>query len=418
MTRAVELEIGERVLPNGLTLLAVRNPGVETYAAGAFLDVDVVDEAAGEEGLANLVGDMLDEGTAKHDGLGLAAAIEGIGGVLDGSASGGSVQCPVEHADKALALLCEILCEPKFPQRELARVKDEILTEIAAEEEEPRSVAAQRFRKLVYGPHPYARPGRGTRKSLAKLGRADLKRFHETWFVAQGAYVAAAGPEPTERMLDRLEKAFRKLPKAAPKHPVPPVPGLPPQASDEHIAMAREQVHVFMGHIGIRRTHPDWYALLVMDHVLGTGPGFTSRISKRLRDEQGLCYSVSAQIAGSAGEEPGTFAAYIGTSAENRAKAIAGFVHEIERIRAEPPTAQEVRDVQDYLTGSFVFGLERNTNLARYAVRSKRFDLGMDYLHRYPDLIRAVTPEDVLRVARTHLHPERMVTVSAGAGRR
>ena len=165
MSRKIELDIGERILPSGLTLLAVRNPGVETFAAGALLDVDMKEERTGEEGLANLVGDMLDEGTKKRTGLELAATVEGLGSALDGSSSGGSVHCPAEQTEKSLALLFEMVNEPAFPKRELERVKDEILTEIAAEAEEPRSVAAQRFRKLVYGPHPYARPGRGTRGS-------------------------------------------------------------------------------------------------------------------------------------------------------------------------------------------------------------------------------------------------------------
>ena len=152
-----------------------------------------------------------------------------------------------------------------------------------------------------------------------------------------------------------------------------------------------------------------------MDHVLGTGPGFTSRCSKKLRDEQGLCYSVSAGITPSAAEETGMFTAYIGTSPEHRQKAIDGFLAEIERIRREPPTAEELEDVQDYLTGSFVFGLERNSNLAAYAIRAKRYGLGFDFLHNYPEIIRGITREQVLAAAIAHLHPERMITVSAGA---
>jgi hypothetical protein len=112
---------------------------------------------------------------------------------------------------------------------------------------------------------------------------------------------------------------------------------------DVHIAMAREQVHIYMGHIGVRRTDPDYYALAVMDHVLGTGPGFTSRCSKKLRDELGLCYSVSAGITASASEEPGMFTAYIGTSPEHRQRAIDGFMAEIERILDILPTGEIAR---------------------------------------------------------------------------
>ena len=109
------------------------------------------------------------------------------------------------------------------------------------------------------------------------------------------------------------------------------------------------------------------------------------------------------------------FTAYIGTSPEHRQRAIDGFLAEIERIRTEPPSQDEIQDVQDYLTGSFVFGLERNTNLAGYAIRAKRYGLGFDFLHQYPGIVRGITRDRVLEVAQKHLHPERMVTVSAGA---
>jgi zinc protease len=184
---------------------------------------------------------------------------------------------------------------------------------------------------------------------------------------------------------------------------------------DAHLPMPREQVHVYLGHLGIRRTDPDFYVLSVMDHILGTGPGFTSRVSRKLRDEMGLCYAVSAGITPSAGEELGTFTAYIGTSPEHRQRAVDGFLDEIRRIRSEPPSEQELQDVKDYLTGSFVFALERNSNLAAYAIRAKRFELGFDFLERYPSVVRAITPEQVCEAAMRHLHPDRLAVVSAGA---
>jgi zinc protease len=160
---------------------------------------------------------------------------------------------------------------------------------------------------------------------------------------------------------------------------------------------------------------PDFYKLSVMDHILGSGPGFTSRCSRRLRDEMGLCYAVSAGISASADEEPGTFTAYIGASAANRQKAIDGFLEEIRRIRSEAPSEAELQDVKDYLTGSYVFGLERNSNLAGYAIRARKFGLGYDFVERYPDIVRSITVDDVREAAERHLHPDNLTIVSAGA---
>ncbi|MEZ5963896.1 MAG: pitrilysin family protein [Planctomycetota bacterium] len=417
MAPRIELQIAERDLDNGLTLIAVQNPGVSTFACGVVLQADVRNEARGEEGLANLVGDCLDEGTRARSGPALAEAIENLGGGLEGNTSGASLWCPVAVAKKALPLLVETVTQPAFPAREVARVRSEVLADIQSDLEDPQVVAGLRFRAEVYGDHPFARPLKGTPARLARYGRVDLARFHRRWFAPRGGLVAASGPLEPRATLDMLARAFRGF--AGPAHPRPacPQPALSKKRRDMHVSMRREQVHVYMGHVGVRRSDPDFYALSVMDHVLGTGPGFTSRVTKRLRDEMGLCYSVFAGITANAGEEPGTFTSYIGTSAEHRAQAIEVFLAEIERLRHEPPSAEEVRDVQDYLTGSFALGLERNLNLIRYAVLTKRFGLGFDYVLRYPDLVRAVTPDEVQRVAQAHLHPDRVVVVSAGAGK-
>jgi zinc protease len=415
VTATIDLQFGERRLANGLTLVAIRNPGVETFAAALGLDVDLRDEARGEEGLANLVGDCLDEGSTRRDGVAIAVAAEDLGAALEGASNGGSVACPAAAARKSLDLLVEIVATPSFPAREVARVQAEIRSEILSDLEDPQTVAGLRFRKEVYGKHPFARPSQGTKAGISKLRRQDLVRFHKKWFTTGNGLFVAAGPDPVEKTLDLLGKAARPLRSGTNVHAaLPPIPR-PNGFREVHVPMPREQVHVYLGHPGIRRTDPDYYALLVMDHVLGTGPGFTSRISRKLRDEQGLCYSVSAAITSSAGEEPGTFTAYIGTSPEHRQKAIDGFLAEMRRIRLAPPTADELKDVQDYLTGSFVFGLERNMNLVRYGIRAKRFGLGLDYLQRYPDLIRGVTLDDVQRVADRHLQPDDVVVVSAGA---
>lgn len=415
MTVAIRLHVAERVLDSGLTLLAVHNPRVPTFACAVSLDVRAGDEDPRQAGLANLVGDSLDEGTKRYSGLELAAATERLGASMEGNHRGGVVMAPSVAQKEALLLLREMVLAPAFPGREVRRVQAEMLTEIKAEADDPRAVAARRFRAEVYGEHPLGRPSHGTEKTLAPLKPKDLRAFHEQWFRPHGGYVAIAGPDEPEQALDRLTKVFGGFRGKAPKHNPMPNVALAPKARDAHLPMAREQVHVYLGHLGIRRTDPDFYVLSVMDHVLGTGPGFTSRCSRKLRDEEGLCYAVSAGITPSAGEEPGTFTAYIGTSPEHRQRAIDGFLAEIRRIRSEPVSEQELQDVKDYLTGSFVFGLERNSNLAAYAIRARRFALGFDFLQRYPDIVRSITAEQVREAAERHLHPERLCVISAGA---
>ncbi|MBK8980286.1 MAG: insulinase family protein [Planctomycetes bacterium] len=413
---SIRLDIAERELRNGLRIIAICNPGVPTFAATLSLRANRLDEGAGEHGLAYLVGACLEESTRHRTSVELAEAVEGLGASLDTHSSGGTVQCPAEEASRSLRLLREAVFEPAFVLREVRRVQQEIVAEIEDDDADPRALARRRFHREVYGRHPYARPSYATAEQILAYRPQDLKRFHQRLFAPREGVLAVAGPLPVDDGLELATRAFRSLRGEPPARREVPPPAHLDAPRDVHLPLRREQVHVYAGHVGVRRTDPDYIPLLVMDHVLGSGPGFTSRIARRLRDELGLCYTVYASITSSAGLEPGTFTAYIGTSKEHRAAAIEGFVAEMRRLRAEPPTEAELRDVHDYLTGSYVLGLERNASLVNYAIHVARFGLGLDYLECYPDLVRAVTRDDVRRVAEAHLAPEQMVVVSAGAG--
>jgi len=174
------------------------------------------------------------------------------------------------------------------------------------------------------------------------------------------------------------------------------------------------QLTVLLGHLGVKRDNPDYYKLLVMDHVLGTGSGFTDRLSSTLRDRQGLAYSVSARITGNAGEEPGTFTASIGTFPDKFAEVKAGFLKEIKRLREEVPAKDEVEDVKKYLTGTLAFSLTTCDQAADLLLAVDKYKLGWDYLNDYRKAVEAVTPEDVRAVAKKYLDPQKLALVAAG----
>src|SRR5262249_48415262 len=184
-------------------------------------------------------------------------------------------------------------------------------------------------------------------------------------------------------------------------------PRLPPIARRSGAFTAeRQQVHLYLGHLGIARNDPDYAALVVMDHVLGTGPGFTNRISRRLRDELGLAYTVSANIHSSAGLLPGMFSAYIGTSPEHLETAVRGFQAEIRRVQDELVGVEELDVAKSYLIGSFPLGFERASRRASYMVSAELHRFPPDNLELLLKQFAAVTREDVQRVAKRHLHPE------------
>jgi zinc protease len=189
----------------------------------------------------------------------------------------------------------------------------------------------------------------------------------------------------------------------------------PEQFTQKILAMPEAaQVHLYLGHVGVRRDNPDYYKLLVMDYVLGTGPGFTDRLSSRLRDTEGLAYTVTATIATSADREPGLFTCYAGIDSPNFLQVKKEFLQEIRRIRGEAPSEQEVQDARTYLLGSLMLQFTTGAGIASQLLTIERNRLGFDYLQDYRKAVAAVTPEDVLAAAQKYLDPKRMVLVAAG----
>jgi len=370
-------------------------------------------DPAGKDGLAYLTGRLVDQGTREHTEEELAELLENAGGSLAGGATGLSGQVANDRWELLLETLGECLTAPTYPQDKFERQRQRLVDRLAVELDDPRVQGAQRFRKLVYGSHWLGRSEPGDPATVRRITRADLVRFHATQWCGKRTVIAFSGdvkPPAVKRLLERRLAAFPPGTDLG-----PPDLSFPPLAPrTDSFSAEREQVHVFLGHLGIRRLDPDFAALTVMDHVLGTGPGFTNRISKRLRDELGLAYTVSASIHGSAGVLPGTFTAYIGTSPLHMATAVQGFRREIVRIQRELVPEEELALARDYLTGSFVLGFERAARRVQTLVSAHRVGLPDDHLEQLVRAFAAVTSEDVRRVARAHLFPDRSCLVVAG----
>jgi zinc protease len=295
-------------------------------------------------------------------------------------------------------------------------LREQQLSEIGDAEKNPEEKASEIYRGLIYGSHPLGRPARGTQKTVAKLTRKDCVAFHRQVFVPGNVIVALVGDFDARQMIDEVTRLSADWKAGPVPKPNPPPVALPEQFTEKLVTLPHaERLYFYLGHPGIRRDNPDYFKLLVMDYVLGTGPGFTDRLSARLRDRKGLAYSVSATITASAAEEPGQFTCYIGSEPRHFAEVKSIFLEELTRIRKEPPKAEEVADVQKYLIGSLPFQFTTNERIADQLLYVERFGLGLDYLDRYRQEVRAVTPADVQAVAQKYLDPQRMVLVAAGA---
>jgi zinc protease len=403
------------VLPNGLTVITLEDRRLPIVVAA----VDIADvrlrEPVEKLGVATLMGNTLEEGNAKHKGKEISALIEDTGGSLSLSSGGGSLKVLTPDTDLGLDLLFGCLTAPTFPDDAVERMREQQLSAIADSETQPDTRASRLFYSTVYGEHPSGRSSLGKKEIVEKLTAADVKAFHKLTFAPNFATVVVVGDFKSDEMVKKIEahtKDWKKSDLGKPDVKAPPKPSAAEKIVSDPTAA---QVHVYLGHLGITRNNPDYYKLLVMDNVLGVGPGFTDRLSANLRDRLGLAYTVTASIAGSAGKQPGAFTGYVGTFPEKFLDVKFGFLKEINKIRDEAPTKLEVDDAKKYLLGSLPFRFTSMSAVAGELLAVERYGLGFDYLEKYRKEIEAVTPADVQAVAKKYIDPKALVLVAVGA---
>ena len=342
--------------------------------------------------------------------------IEAVGGQLntfgDYQLSGIALALLSKDLDLGLDVASDVLMNPTFPEHKVREAVGRRVAQTKARLDVPRTRASDVFNEIVFAGTPQHRPPIGYESTVATLTRSDVYDFYRGFFSPDNTILALVGDIDKDFVKYKLEATFGRWGRA----PRPDAPAVPrPQRQtlpiDRFVVAPKEQANIIVGHVGIERNNPDFYALLVMDTILGSSPGFTSRIPRVLRDEQGLAYATFSNITSSAGLDPGRFIAYIGTAPENVNRAIGGLKTEIARIVEEGVTAEELDVAKSYLTGSFVFRFQKNAQVAEFLIECEIYDLGFDFAERYPELIRAVTVEDITQVARKYIDPRNLTTV-------
>ncbi len=411
-------DVHSHTLDNGLKVLLVDNPSIPTVSLTASVLTGARYDPEAKAGLAIMVSRLLDEGTENRTSLEIADAIESVGGAIEADGSFERIMATAgvlkKDVDLGLELLSDLLIRPIFPQEFVDKEKERTLAEIVSAQDRPQVVAGWAFNELVYQNHPLHRPSHGYPQTVERLTRRDLLDFHERYFVPNNVILSIVGDFRVPELLPKIQQAFGSWALKPVVFPTYPQPVRQSGKRLKFITMPAQQLNIYLGHLGVTRTNPDYYALQVLDTILGGGAGFTARIPQRLRDELGLAYTTFASITMTAGLDPGRFIAFIGTSPENMKLATEGLLNEIRRIIEEPVTAQELQDAQDYLTGSFVFAFESSPQIARFLVHAEVYGLGFDYVEKYPEYIRALTVEDISRAAKTYLDSENYTLVVVG----
>jgi zinc protease len=413
------LDVERAQLPNGLILILSENRSTPSVAIKAVVRAGSRFEPDDKAGLAAVTGDLLDEGTSTRSAEQIAITTEQVGGRLstfgEYQSSGAQAAFLAKDVSVGLEITADLLINATFPDEKVTQIIDRRVAQIKSRLDVPRIQASDLLNEIVFEGHPEHRPPVGYQSTVMKLARSDILGFYHKYYIPNNTALAIVGDIDKVAIMKEVDARFGKWrPVEDFEAPCIPPPAEPGRATEKYVNANKEQVNVYLGKVGIERKNPDYHSLLVLDTILGSSPGFTSRIPRILRDEQGLAYSTFSNITSSARIDPGRFVAYIGTSPQNLARAIEGLRREIVRIVSEPVSAEELEGAQAYLTGSFVFEFQTNAQIARFLLDAEDYALGYDYPDRYPDMINSVTVSEVLRVARKYLDPDHLATVVVG----
>lgn len=402
-----------QVLENGLTLLVRSSRALPIVTIKVIVQGGSLWEQEGRAGLANLTALLLTRGTATRTAAQIDESVDFIGASLSSSAGRdlSELDLTVLRKDlpKGLELLTDVLLHPAFEQGEIARKVQEIRAALRKRQEDPGEVAQEVFDDLVFGSHPYGRPLEGRETTLAAITRDEIVGFYRDHYTPERAFITVVGDVDRSEITGQIRALLGSWPKgkATVKRATEPAP-LQEKIVVKKVDRSVTQANIVLGHQGIRRDNPDFYALTVMNYILGGG-GFSSRLVERIREQKGWAYDVSSQF--SPGLERGSFQVVLQTKNETAGPAVREVVRELRRIREQGVTDQELADAKSYLTGSFPLRLDTNTKLAGLISSVEYYKLGLDYADRYRTLIEGVSKEDILRVARTYLRPEGYVLV-------
>jgi zinc protease len=403
-----------RTLPNGLRVIAVLHHEQPVISIRMLVRAGGALDPNDKLGVANLANALLTQGTERQSASEMNDEIDFIGGAMGAGAgtdlSSLNVLVMKDSFDYGLQLLSDIARRPAFAPEEIERQRQQMLSSLRVSLEDPGFIADGVFRRLVYGFHPYAWPHSGTPETLGAVTRDDLVEFHRRNFAPNNAILAIVGDVTADEAFAGASRVFgdwarRDVPSG--QFAAPPDPTRRVIVVNKPDAV---QTEIRVGHIGVRRSHPDYMALNLALRILG-GEG-ANRLHQVLRTERGLTYGAEAEFHTLL--ESGDFEASTSTRSEATAEALRLIVDEFWRLQRERVSDRELADAKAYLSGSFPLTIETPDAIAAQVLNVIFFGLPVEELQSFRERVNAVTPDDIQRVARTYLHPDRLSIVLVG----
>jgi zinc protease len=401
-------------LPNGLQVVAVLHHENPVVSMRLLLRAGSAADPKDRLGAARLAAALLDQGTTTQSAQDLADTIDFMGGSMGAGAGTDLTHVDMlvmkDSFESGMRMLSDVARKPAFAQAEIDRKKQQTLSSLQVSVQDPEYVANSVFDRLVYGFHPYGMPDSGTPETLAAVRRDDLVAFHSKYFAPNNAILAIVGDVTAEEAFTTAKKVFgdwEKKELASDKYIDPPDPTRRVIVVNKPDAV---QTEVRVGHLGITRSHPDYLAVNLAIRILG-GEG-SNRLHQVLRTERGLTYGAQANMA--ALKVSGDFEAETNTRSEATGEVLRLIVDEFWRLQRERVGERELADAKAYMTGSFPLTIETPDSIAMQVLNVIFYGLPLSELQTFRERVNAVTVDDIQRVARAYLRPDRLSVVLVG----
>jgi zinc protease len=403
-----------RTLANGLQLVVVRQSEQPVVSVRMLVRAGSSQDPSDKPGVAEMVAALLDQGTTTRSAAEIADTIDFMGGGL-GTGAGTDLSFAntillQSKLDEGLRLLADVIRRPAFAADELERQREQLLSALKVSYQDPDYVAGAVVERLIFGFHPYGKPGNGTPESVAAFTREDLVAFHTQWYHPNNTLIAIVGDVSIDAAAAAVEKAFGDWPRGT----VPATTaGEPPDATRRIVVVDRPgavQTEIRVGQIAIRRNDPDYMPLNLAVKILGGEGG--NRLQGVLRSDRGLTYGASAEM--DAFQKSGAIVADTDTRTETTIEALRLTVDEFIRLQQDAVAERELESAQAFLAGNFALTIETPDAIALKVLNATFYGLDLKDLPEYPQQVYRVTTQDIQRVARAYLRPSRLSIVLVG----
>jgi zinc protease len=399
-------------LPNGMKVTLLPYGIIPKAAISLAVDAGEINEGTSRVGVASLTTDLMKEGTEKLSAQQVAEAAARMGSTLEVHAGKDQTKLGIdvlqEFAPDAVKLMADVAQHPRLPQSEIDRLKNDALRQIALQNSQPQTTALVRFRKILYGDHPYATVV-PTEADVKKLTIQDVKDFYTGNFGAQRAHLYVAGKFDAAAVKKAISDSFGAWSKGPAR--MENVPVLKPQrVLDVTDRPGASQSTLIVGLPVPPATSPDAIALGVTNALLGGS--FNSRITANIREQKGYTYSPHSEV--SRRYHDGYWAETADVTTQYTGPSLKEIFAEVTRMQKEPVTEPELKGIQNYLSGIFVIQNSSRSALIGQLENVDFQGLGENYLRAYVAKVNAVTPAVVQKITQDYIKPEEMTIVVVG----